>query len=67
MDLDGKNLLIIGFGRIGSRVAKRANGFDMKVFAYDPYVDARSSAPAAQPVSDYNAVLGDMDAVAVHC
>ena len=68
VDVEGKNLLIVGFGRIGSRVAKRANGFEMKVFAYDPYVDdAVIRAGGAEPVSDYNAVLGDMDAIAVHC
>ena len=68
VDLDGKNLLIIGFGRIGSQVAKRALGFDMKVFGYDPYVndDVLKSA-GVEPVSDFRAVLGDMDAVAVHC
>lgn len=67
-DLEDKNLLIVGFGRIGSRVAKRALGFDMKVFAYDPYVDdAVIRAGGAEPVSDYNAVLGDMDVVAIHC
>ncbi len=67
-DLESKKLLIVGFGRIGSRVAKRANGFDMEVFAYDPYVDdAMIRAGGAEPISDYNAVLGDMDAVAVHC
>ncbi|MDA0341595.1 MAG: hydroxyacid dehydrogenase [Proteobacteria bacterium] len=68
VDLEGKNLLIVGFGRIGSKVAKRANGFDMKVFAYDPYVDdAVIRAGGAEPISDYNAALGDMDAVLVHC
>jgi len=68
VDLEGKNLLIVGFGRIGSKVAKRANGFDMKVFAYDPYVDdAVIRAGGAEPVSNYNAALGDMDAVLVHC
>ena len=67
-DLENKNLLIVGFGRIGSRVAKRSNGFDMNVFAYDPYVDDQViRAGGAQPVSDYNAVLGDMDVVAIHC
>jgi D-3-phosphoglycerate dehydrogenase len=68
VDLEGKNLLIVGFGRIGSKVAKRANGFDMKVFAHDPYVDdAVIRAGGAEPISDYNAALGDMDAVLVHC
>ena len=68
VDLEGKNLLIVGFGRIGSKVAKRANGFDMKVFAHDPYVDDEViRAGGAEPISDYNAALGDMDAVLVHC
>ena len=68
VDLDGKNLLIIGFGRIGRQVAKRALGFDLKVFGYDPYVDdAILKAANVEPVSDFREVLGDMDAVAVHC
>ena len=36
--LEGKTLGIIGFGRIGSRVAGFAKGFGMKVITYDPYV-----------------------------
>ena len=68
VDLDGKNLLIIGFGRIGRQVAKRALGFDLKVFGYDPYVDdAILKAANVEPVSDFRKVLGDMDAVAIHC
>lgn len=35
-----KTLGVIGFGRIGQLVAKRALGFGMKVVAYDPYVSA---------------------------
>ena len=38
-DVAEKNLLVIGFGRIGSRLVKRALAFDMKVFVYDPYVN----------------------------
>lgn len=38
-DLDGATLGIVGFGRIGSRVARIATAFDMQVRAYDPYVD----------------------------
>ena len=38
--LAGKTLGVIGFGRIGQTVAKRALAFDMKVFAYDPYINA---------------------------
>ena len=39
-ELKGKKLGIIGFGNIGSRVAKRAKAFEMDVIAYDPYIHA---------------------------
>lgn len=38
IEIYGKNFGIIGFGRIGKHVAKIANGFGAKVFAYDPYI-----------------------------
>lgn len=38
-DVCNKNLSLIGFGQIGRNVARRAWGFSMKVFAYDPYVN----------------------------
>ncbi|MCF6329978.1 MAG: phosphoglycerate dehydrogenase [Sulfurimonas sp.] len=37
-ELKGKKLGIIGFGNIGSRVAKRAKAFEMDIIAYDPYI-----------------------------
>lgn len=40
MELRGKTLGIIGFGRIGRAIAKRALAFEMTVIAYDPYVSA---------------------------
>ena len=33
-----KNILILGFGRIGKALQKRCRGFDMNVLVYDPYV-----------------------------
>lgn len=39
VELSGKTLGIVGLGRVGSRVAKIAKAFDMKVLAYDPYKD----------------------------
>ena len=38
VDVNNKNLGIFGFGAIGKCVAKRANGFNMKVWVYDPFV-----------------------------
>jgi D-3-phosphoglycerate dehydrogenase / 2-oxoglutarate reductase len=37
-ELDGKTLGLIGFGRVGSRVAKRAMAFGMSVLVYDPFL-----------------------------
>lgn len=37
-ELKGKRLGVIGFGNIGSRVAKRCKAFEMDVVAYDPYI-----------------------------
>ena len=37
-ELSNKKILIIGFGRIGRKLIKRCLGFEMKVYAYDPYV-----------------------------
>jgi D-3-phosphoglycerate dehydrogenase / 2-oxoglutarate reductase len=37
-EMKGKKLGVIGFGNIGSRVAKRAAAFEMDIVAYDPYI-----------------------------
>lgn len=37
-ELFKKNILILGFGRIGKKLIKKCLGFDLKVFVYDPYV-----------------------------
>lgn len=38
--LEGKTLGVIGLGRVGQAVAKRALGFDMKVVGFDPFLSA---------------------------
>jgi len=67
-DIAGKSLLIIGFGRIGSRVARLAQAFGMKVFAYDPYIDQSSiDSAGCTPVDDYFSALASMDVITLHC
>ena len=41
VELYGKTLGVLGFGRIGQLVAARARGLGMKVMAYDPFVSPR--------------------------
>ncbi len=67
-DVAEKNLLVIGFGRIGSRLVKRALAFDMKVFVYDPYVDeSEIKKSGAYYVSNFFDILPQMDAISLHC
>ena len=39
VELQGKTLGIVGLGRIGQRVASRARAFEMRVVAYDPFLE----------------------------
>jgi D-3-phosphoglycerate dehydrogenase len=68
MELAGKTVLIVGFGRIGTRSARRCVGFDMTVLIYDPYVDAGTVlAAGCEPVSDLDTALPRADFVSIHC
>jgi D-3-phosphoglycerate dehydrogenase len=68
MELAGKTVLIVGFGRIGTRSARRCQGFDMNVLIYDPYVNAATIAAAGcEPVGDLDAALPRADFVSIHC
>ncbi|MFD2054345.1 hydroxyacid dehydrogenase [Mesorhizobium calcicola] len=41
-EISGKNLLIVGFGRIGRHLARMASGFGMEVRAFDPYLQEQA-------------------------
>ena len=60
-----KTLGLIGLGRIGHGVAKRALGFDMKVLAYDPYVKVDDVAKGISMAS-LDEVLKEADFVSLH-
>jgi len=66
-ELYDKTLGILGMGRIGAEVAKRANAFGMKVLAYDPYLTpARATALQVELVSDLAALYPKVDFLTVH-
>jgi len=68
VDLAEKTLLVIGFGRIGTRTAKRCLAMDMPVLVYDPYVPAATiKAAGYEPVSDLDAAVARADVVTIHC
>ncbi len=68
VDLAEKTLLIVGFGRIGTRTAKRCLAMDMPVMVYDPYGPAATiKAAGCEPVTDLDAALPRADVVTIHC
>lgn len=67
-DLFGKTILIVGFGRIGTRTAKRCLAMEMNVLIYDPYKPAADiKAAGCEPVADLDAALPRADFVSIHC
>jgi len=67
-DVFGATLGLVGFGRIGRAVAKRARGFDMRVLYYDPLViadDPFAVEIGAQAV-DLDTLLRESDFVSLH-
>jgi D-3-phosphoglycerate dehydrogenase len=66
VELLRKTIGVIGLGRIGGEVAKRAQAFGMKVLAYDPYLTpARAAAMQVEAVS-LDALLAGSDYITVH-
>ena len=66
-ELYGKTLGVLGMGRIGGEVAKRALAFGMKVLAYDPFLtEARAKALGVELVGELDAVYRDADFITIH-
>jgi D-3-phosphoglycerate dehydrogenase len=65
-ELQGKTLGIIGFGRIGQRVAERARAFEMEVVASDPYLEPAVAARLDIELLDLDDLLARADVVTLH-
>jgi len=65
-DLYGATLGLIGLGRIGSAVARRAKGFEMRVIYYDPYRREDIEKQLGIEYREMNEVLREADFISVH-
>jgi len=66
VELQGKTIGIIGFGRIGQRVADRARGFEMKIVAYDPFLDAAAARKLDVELLGIDDLLARADVITFH-
>ncbi|MGH7473135.1 MAG: phosphoglycerate dehydrogenase, partial [Candidatus Methylomirabilales bacterium] len=66
VELYNKTLGIIGLGRIGSEVAKRAKGFAMRVIAYDPFISTEVASRIGVELVDLDEVYRQADFVTIH-
>jgi len=66
IELDGKVLGLVGFGRIARRVARIAQGLGMDVVVVDPYLDDAAIPPDVRRVDSLDALLPIADVVSVH-
>src|SRR2546427_507130 len=65
-ELFGKTLGLVGSGRIGAEVAKRAEAFGMRVIAYDPYLSPPTAKALGIELVDKDVVFREADVVSVH-
>ncbi|MBS0193483.1 MAG: phosphoglycerate dehydrogenase [Proteobacteria bacterium] len=65
-ELEGKRLGVIGLGRIGGTVARKAHGIGMEVAAYDPFLPAAVAARSSIPLKSLDELLAWADVITLH-
>ncbi|NJE11352.1 hydroxyacid dehydrogenase [Thermococcus sp. MAR1] len=66
IELEGKTLGIVGFGRIGYQIAKIAKALGMKVLLYDPYPNEKRAKEVGGKFVDLETLLRESDVVTLH-
>ncbi|MDR1192859.1 MAG: phosphoglycerate dehydrogenase [Peptococcaceae bacterium] len=66
IELRGRVIGILGFGKIGAEIAARCKAFGMKVLAYDPYVTQERAARFNVELRDKEGIFREADFITVH-
>lgn len=65
-ELSGKTVGLVGFGRIGRRLAELLQGFEVKILAYDPYMNEAEAAKRNVTPVTFETLLHESDIVSLH-
>ncbi len=66
VEVRGKILGVVGLGRIGSEVAKRAQGMEMIILAYDPFISAERAKDLGVELTTVEDIVRRADYITVH-
>ena len=64
--IEGQTIGIVGFGKIGRAVAKRAQAFGMEILAYDPYIPESMVTDMGGRLVDIDTLLAESDVITIH-
>ncbi|MBN1935284.1 MAG: phosphoglycerate dehydrogenase [Anaerolineae bacterium] len=66
IEVTGKTLGVVGLGRIGREVARRARGLEMRVLGFDPYISSTHAERLGVELCDMERLVAEADFVTVH-
>ena len=66
VEIRGKTLGVLGLGRIGTEVARRAQSFEMRILGHDPYVSQEHASRMGARLADLPTLLAESDFLTIH-
>ncbi len=66
VELFHKTIGVVGLGKIGAEVSRRALGFEMRVIGFDPYVSSEYAQKLGIELADFDRILEESDFITLH-